>query len=95
MITAIVLVRAERTSIPDVAAKLAAMSFVSEVYSVTGDWDIVVMLRLPKFEDLDKAVTGELRQISGIERTSTMLAFRSFAKDLLDKGFSIGNELEL
>jgi DNA-binding Lrp family transcriptional regulator len=92
MITAIVLVRAARDRIPETAEALAAMSFVSECYSVTGDWDIVVMLRFPNFDDLDDIVTGNLRKIPGIERTSTMLAFKAYNKQLLDQAFNIGLE---
>lgn len=92
MITAIVLVRAQRESIPETAASLAAMKYVSECYSVTGDWDIVVVLKLPQFDVLDDVVTGELRKVAGIERTSTMLAFRSYSNALLDRAFGIGLE---
>ena len=92
MITAFVLVRAARDRNPETAEALAAMKFVAEVYSVTGDWDIVVVLRFPQFEDLDEIVTLELRRVPGIERTSTMLAFKALSKDLLDKGFGIGGE---
>jgi DNA-binding Lrp family transcriptional regulator len=92
MITAIVLVRAARDRNPETAEALAAMKFVSECYSVTGDWDIVVILRFPHFDDLDDIVTGHLRKIPGIERTSTMLAFKAFSKELLDQAFNIGLE---
>jgi DNA-binding Lrp family transcriptional regulator len=94
MITALVLVRAARDSIPETAEALAAMKYVSECYSVTGDWDIVVVLRLPQFDDLDDVVTGELRTVRGIERTSTMLAFRTYSSALLDRAFGIGLEDE-
>jgi DNA-binding Lrp family transcriptional regulator len=92
MVTAIVLVHAERTRIPETAEALAAVSFVSEVYSVTGDWDIVAVLRLPRYEDLAGVVTDELRHVPGIERTSTMLAFRTHSPALLDRAFGIGLE---
>jgi DNA-binding Lrp family transcriptional regulator len=92
VITAIVLVRAVRDTIPETAERLAALTHVEEVYSVTGEWDIVAILRLPNFEDLDDVVTGQLRRIPGIERTTTMLAFRSYASDLLDRAFGIGLE---
>ncbi len=90
MITAIVLVRASRDSIPETAQALAAMKHVAECYSVTGDWDIACILRFPQFEDLDDIVTQELRRVPGIERTQTMLGFKAYAKDLLDQGFGIG-----
>ncbi len=92
MITAIVLVRTTREAVSETAERLAAMKFVSECYSVTGEWDIVVVLRFSQFEDLDEIVTQGLRQVPGIERTSTMLAFKALSKDLLDKGFGIGGE---
>lgn len=94
MITAIVLVRATRESVPETAEALAAMKYVSECYSVTGDWDIVVVLKLPQFDVLDDVVTGELRKVPGIERTSTMLAFRTYSNALLDRAFGIGLEEE-
>ncbi len=90
MITAIVLVRATRDAIPETAERLAALPHVAECYSVTGDWDIVCILRFAQFEDLDDIVTQELRRVTGIERTQTMVAFKAYAKDLLDQGFGIG-----
>ncbi len=92
MITAIVLVRALRETIPETAERLAAVSHVSEVYSVTGEWDIFAILRLPRFESLADVVTDELRAVPGVERTTTMLAFRTHASALLDRGFGIGLE---
>ncbi|WP_041231512.1 Lrp/AsnC family transcriptional regulator [Deinococcus peraridilitoris] len=90
MVTAIVLVNAERSRIPETAAELANVTHVKEVYSVTGDWDIVAVLRLPSYDDLDDVVTGELRKVEGITRTTTMLAFRTYAPALLDQGFGVG-----
>lgn len=92
MITAIVLVQAERHLIPETAARLANVAHVAEVYSVTGEWDVVAILRLPAFEALDSVVTGELRAVPGIVRTTTMLAFRTYSPDLLDRAFGIGLE---
>ena len=90
MITAIVLVRALRETIPETAERLAAVSHVSEVYSVTGEWDIVAILKLARYDDLDDVVTGHLRKVAGIIRTQTMLAFRTYSEDLLDQGFGVG-----
>ena len=90
MVTAIVLVQAERHRIPETAALLAQVKHVKEVYSVTGDWDIVAMLRLPEYEALDEVVTAHLRKLPGIVRTQTMLAFRAYSDAALDEGFGIG-----
>ena len=90
MVTAIVLMNIERSRIPETAAEVAKVTHVKEVYSVTGDWDVVAVLRLPGYEDLDDVVTGQLRKIDSITRTSTMLAFRTYAQDILDQGFGVG-----
>lgn len=90
MVTAIVLVQAERHRIPETAEALAGVPSVREVYSVTGEWDIVAILKLARYDDLDDVVTGHLRKVAGIIRTQTMLAFRTYSEDLLDQGFGVG-----
>ena len=90
MVTAIVMVQADRQRIQETAGALAGVPGVREVYSVTGEWDIVAVLRLERYEDLDDVVTGHLRKVGGIERTQTMLAFRTYNEALLDQGFGVG-----
>ncbi|MGN6300494.1 MAG: Lrp/AsnC ligand binding domain-containing protein, partial [Angustibacter sp.] len=46
MITAIVLVQAEVDRIPEVASAIADLDGVTEVYSVTGDVDLIAMVRV-------------------------------------------------
>jgi len=90
MVTAIVLVQAQRSQIAETAALLAQVKYVAEVYSVTGEWDIVAILRLPDYAYLDEVVTGSLRKMESIVKTQTMLAFRAYSPDLLDQGFGVG-----
>lgn len=90
MVTAIVMVQAERQNIQETAEALAGVPSVREVYSVTGDWDIVAILKLAQYDDLDDVVTGHLRKLPGISRTQTMLAFRTYNEELLDQGFGVG-----
>lgn len=90
MVTAIVMVQAERHQIQETAEALAAVPSVREVYSVTGEWDIVAIVKLSEYDRLDDVVTGHLRKIGGILRTQTMLAFRTYNEDILDQGFGVG-----
>lgn len=90
MVTAIVMVQAERQSIQQTAEALASVPSVREVYSVTGDWDIVALLKLQRYDDLDDVVAGHLRKLPGILKTQTMLAFRTYNEELLDQGFGVG-----
>jgi DNA-binding Lrp family transcriptional regulator len=92
--TAFVLIQAERRRLQDVARQLAEITGVDEVYSVTGEWDIIAVLRLKDYTDLADVVTGRMGEVPGIVRTNTHLAFRAFPQSLLERSFSVGLEEE-
>lgn len=94
MFTAFVLIQAERRRLQDVARQLAEIPGVDEVYSVTGEWDIIAVLRLKDYSDLADIVTGRMGEVPGIVRTNTHLAFRAFPQSLLERSFSVGLEEE-
>ena len=88
---AIVLIEAERGSLPDLGGTLADIDGVAEAWSVTGEWDYVAMLRVRNAEEIATVVTGRLARLPGIRRTHTMVAFEVFSKHDLESLFSIGN----
>jgi DNA-binding Lrp family transcriptional regulator len=90
MVTAIVLMNVERKQIETVADTLAGLPHISEVYSVSGRYDLVAIVRVADVEDLSKVVTHEMRRVEGITHTETMLAFRAYSKHDLESLFSIG-----
>lgn len=90
MVTSIILIDVERTKINEVAEQLAAMDGISEVYSVSGNYDLVAIARLPDNQALSELVTERLLQITPILNTETMLAFQAFSRHDLDALFSIG-----
>jgi DNA-binding Lrp family transcriptional regulator len=92
MFTAFVMIQAERRRMREVARRLAELEGVEEVYSVTGEWDIIAVLRLKNYDDLAETVTGRMVEIPGITRTNTHLAFRAFPQSLLERSFSVGLE---
>jgi DNA-binding Lrp family transcriptional regulator len=92
MFTAFVMIQAERRRLQDVARRLAEIPGVEEVYSVTGEWDIIAVLRLKDYDGLAEIVTGRMVEIPGIVRTNTHLAFRAFPQSLLERSFSVGLE---
>jgi DNA-binding Lrp family transcriptional regulator len=92
MVTSIILIEVERTKINEVAAELAAIKGISEVYSVSGKYDLVAIARVSGNEELSDLVTNHLLKISSILKTETMLAFRAFSKYDLETMFSIGLE---
>jgi DNA-binding Lrp family transcriptional regulator len=72
--------------------RLAETEGVAEVYTVTGDWDFVAMIRVRQYEDLATVVTGELARLDGIERTNTMVAFQQYSSHDLEAMFGLGLE---
>jgi DNA-binding Lrp family transcriptional regulator len=94
MFTAFVMIQAERRRMQEVARRLAEIPGVEEVYSVTGEWDIIAVLRLKEYDDLAEIVTGRMVEIPGLVRTNTHLAFRAFPQSLLERSFSVGLETE-
>lgn len=92
MITAFVLIQARPEQIAQTGPAIAELPGVAEVYSVTGEWDLIAILRLDAFEQLDQAVTQGLRGLPGVVRTQTLLAFRAYPNKLLEQGFNIGQD---
>jgi DNA-binding Lrp family transcriptional regulator len=90
MVTAIVLLNVERGRINGVAEDLAGRQGVSEVYSVSGNYDLVALLRVQSNEEMARLVTEELATVDGIEHTETMLAFRAHSRHDLEAMFSVG-----
>lgn len=91
MTHAVVLIHAEQKALPTLGGQLADIEGVAEVYSVTGEWDFVAILRVRNHEDVRAIVTGKFPELSGIEKTNTMVAFEAFSQHDLEALFSIGN----
>jgi DNA-binding Lrp family transcriptional regulator len=90
MLTAFVLIHAEPNRIAEIAQEIANLPNVAEVYSVTGEFDIIAVVRLPEYEQLAEAVPEGLSKIEGIRRTNTVLAFRRFSAKDLEAAWDIG-----
>jgi DNA-binding Lrp family transcriptional regulator len=92
MLTAIILVRATRAGLATLGPRLADTRGVAEVYTVTGDWDFVAIVRVREQDELATVVTTELSALDGIERTQTMVAFQQFSRHDLEAMFGLGLE---
>ena len=92
MITTIVLVRAEPSSIPTTAQFLAEIEGVTEVYSVSGDWDLVAIVKVAEFDQIARVVTEFFPKVPGLQRTQTLTAFRAYSKKDLQQAWDIGVE---
>lgn len=90
VISAIVLINAEVDRIPEVAAAIAEINGVSEVYSVTGDVDLIAMVRVRQHEEFADVIADQLNKVSGVLLTQTHIAFRTYSTHDLEAAFSLG-----
>ena len=61
-----------------VAGDIVLREIHSELYSTSGEYDLLVKLYIPQGEDVGKFINDNLLDIDGIERTLTTLTFRAF-----------------
>jgi DNA-binding Lrp family transcriptional regulator len=90
MITTIVLVQADPRLIPKCAAALAGIEGVTDVYSVSGEWDLVVIVKVTEYEDIARIVTERFPKVPGLVRTTTLTAFRAYSKADLEQAWDLG-----
>jgi DNA-binding Lrp family transcriptional regulator len=90
VITAIVLIDCATDSIPEVAQALAELDWVSEVYSVAGNSDLIAIVRVRQFEQVAEVIAGRISKTPGVLNTDTHLAFRAYSKHDLEDVFAIG-----
>jgi DNA-binding Lrp family transcriptional regulator len=91
MINAIILINAERTKINSVAEHLVSLPGITEVYSVSGRFDLVAIIRLPNADDLAELMTEEVIKVEGIIKTESMVAFKTLSKSDMASMFELGD----
>ena len=92
MVTAIILAHVKRNAIDETAQALLGLDGVAEVYSVAGEWDLVIMVRAKDNGQLAEIVTKHMLKLDGIVKTTTLIGFRAYSDFDLERMFSIGFE---
>lgn len=90
MITAFLMISADLSRINELAAELAALDSVSEVYSTTGEDDLIVVIRTRSLDALAEVVTREIARLEGIRSTRTDVALRVYSRHDLEAIWDIG-----
>jgi len=78
VITAFVHISAEPAAIPTLGHALARIDGVTEVYSVTGDDDLLAIVRVNDHERVAQIVTEHVGALDGVLATRTAIAFRQY-----------------
>ncbi|EPX75927.1 Lrp/AsnC ligand binding domain-containing protein [Salipiger mucosus] len=61
-----------------VADEIALREIHSELYSTSGEFDLLLKLYVPEDEDIGRYINERLLDIPGIERSLTTLTFKAF-----------------
>ena len=80
MPTAIVLLKTDRKRVTGIADKLLELPDVSEVYSVSGRYDLLAMIKCDALDKIETTITDHVLKTDGILDSETLFAFRSYDK---------------
>lgn len=90
VLTAFLLIVCRPEAIADIGRGLADIDGISEVYTTTGAVDFIATVRVRDLDALATLVTERVATLSGIVRTDTHLAIRSYGKGDEAAAFDIG-----
>lgn len=80
MPTAIVLLKIDHRKVTGTAEQLLNLPDISDVYSVSGRYDLLVIVKCGSLDMIECTITDHLLKIDGIIDSETMFAFRSYDK---------------
>jgi DNA-binding Lrp family transcriptional regulator len=90
MVHAFVLASVKRDQINEAAQELLKIDGVAEVYSIAGDWDLIIIIRARENDQLAAIVTEHMLKLDSLVSTTTLIGFRAYSNYDLDRMFSIG-----
>jgi DNA-binding Lrp family transcriptional regulator len=79
MQTIFIQVKTELGKCYDVADEAVDIEEVSEVHSISGDYDLMLKCYLDDDADIGHFVTEKIQKLPGIKDTFTLIAFKAFA----------------
>lgn len=90
MVTAFILIEAQRDLIASAAQEILQLEGIAEVYSVAGPYDLIAVARVRQNDQLASLVTEKMIAIRGLTKTTTLIAFRQYSRFDLERMFGLG-----
>ena len=72
-VTAIIIIQTESEKHENVELELSKLEEISEVYSVSGEYDILIKVWAHSIEELNKIVNSKIRSVDGVEDLTEMI----------------------
>lgn len=80
MTTIFVMVKCDLGQVYVVASQaIDRVENVSEVHSISGEYDLLIKCTVPEGRDVGRFVTEEIQTLPGIRSTFTLISFRAFS----------------
>ncbi|WP_339704975.1 Lrp/AsnC ligand binding domain-containing protein [uncultured Sphingosinicella sp.] len=67
-----------------VGNRIAEMEEVAEVYSVTGEYDLLIKVGFGDLPEIEDFVQEKLHSVPGLKETVTMMSYRVYGEDIGD-----------
>lgn len=84
IVTALVGIEADVSRVEAIGSELAKENFTEDVFIVTGEYDLIVKVRFPNYEELQDFLVTKMSQITGIRGSKTMMVL-TIKKDMGQK----------
>jgi len=81
-ITAIIIIQTESEKHESVKEELSKLEEASEVYSVSGEYDILIKVWVPGIEELNQLINSKIRSVDGIEDLTEMIVMERVKEDI-------------
>ena len=78
MRVAYMLIKVEVGSVESVASRLMEVEEVTEVYSVSGTYDILAKVLVDDYDQFGEIIPNKIHSIPSIRETNTLLTFTTF-----------------
>jgi DNA-binding Lrp family transcriptional regulator len=94
MITAIALIKCKVGTVHNVAEALVDVEGIAEVYSISGSYDILAMIRVRDYDALAPVVSERIAAVEGVTHTKTHMAFRCYSKHDMERMWAAYIDIE-
>jgi DNA-binding Lrp family transcriptional regulator len=82
-ITAIIIIQTESEKHESVKEELSKLEEVSEVYSVSGEYDILIKVWVQGIEELNQLINTKIRSVDGVEDLTEMIVMERVKEDMV------------
>ena len=81
-ITAIIIIQTETEKHSSVKMAISKLDEVSEVYSVSGEYDLLIKLWAHDVEELNQLINSKIRSIDGVEDLTEMIVMERVKEEM-------------